>query len=198
MQNQAKILANSSKALAQLINHHIPDNPDPVLEKTDSETYHRILNLRKNALDIINHFVETGRNPDNIANELDSEILEKKLETENKKLESIFPQTKDPEQRQCCFKNIFKIGNVLGFQEEEMKNIIDHRLLSLAHYAKIGWQARKTSEDAYHKIKNKPSVKITTNKAKNHNLHRIFSQEKAMQKLHQTGSIYDALEIDFI
>ncbi|WP_354688018.1 hypothetical protein V9J15_04045 [Candidatus Liberibacter africanus] len=197
VQNQAQILAHSSKALAQLINHHIPDEPDPILEKTDSETYHRIRNLRKNALDIINHFVEAGRNPDNLAKELGSEIIEKKLEDENQKLENIFPQTKDPAQRQDFFKNVFKIGNILGFQEEEMKNIADHRLLSLAYYAQIGWKAQKLSEDAYHKIRHKPAVNIT-NKARNNNHHRIVSQEKAIQKLSQTGSFEDALAVDFL
>ncbi len=196
MQNQAKILAQSAEALAQLINHHIPDDSSPTLEKTYPETYHRIRYLRQKALNIINHFVETGRNPDNIAKELDSEILEKKLIAENQQLEHLFPQTKDPAQRENFFKNLFRIGNILGFQKEEMVDITDHRLLSLAYYAQIGLQAQKLSEDAYHKIRHKPFVNITTNKAKNHS--RITSQEKAIQKLHQTGSLYDALEIDFV
>nr|MBA2917903.1 hypothetical protein [Candidatus Liberibacter asiaticus] len=103
MQNQAKILAQSAEALAQLINHHIPDDSSPTLEKTYPETYHRIRYLRQKALNIINHFVETGRNPDNIAKELDSEILEKKLIAENQQLEHLFPQTKDPAQRENFF-----------------------------------------------------------------------------------------------
>lgn len=152
VQKQAKILAHSADSLAQLINHHMPADPHPSLTQTDPSAYQNIINLRQQALNIINHFVEEGRYPDKIAKELDAEHVEIKLKNENEKLGNIFPQTKDLAQRESFFQNIFKIGKKIGFQEEEMKNIIDHRLLVLAHYAQLGLQSQKISEDVYRKF----------------------------------------------
>lgn len=198
VQKQAKILAHSADSLAQLINHHMPADPHPSLAQTDPSAYQNIINLRQQALNIINHFVEEGRYPDKIAKELDAEHVEIKLKNENEKLENIFPQTKDPAQRESFFQNIFKIGKKIGFQEEEMKNIIDHRLLVLAHYAQLGLQSQKISEDVYRKIRHKPSVSSVPNRKKSNNHHRITSQQRAIQKLQKSGSFYDALDIDFV
>ncbi|WP_240535903.1 hypothetical protein [Candidatus Liberibacter solanacearum] len=79
-----------------------------------------------------------------------------------------------------------------------MKNIIDHRLLVLAHYAQLGLQSQKISEDVYRKIRHKPSVSSVPNRKKSNNHHRITSQQRAIQKLQKSGSFYDALDIDFV
>lgn len=198
LQNKAKIIAQSADALAQMINTHIPAEPNPLLAETDPATYQYMIDLRQKALAIIDNFIDVGRYPNNIAIEYENESLAKKLESENEKLENMFPQTKDPIQRESFFQNIFAIGNKFGFQEEEIKNIVDHRLLALAYYAQLGVKSQKISNDVYNKAIRKPAVTISSKGKKYHNQHQIKSQEQAIKKLHKTGSLYDALEVDFI
>ncbi|MBL0848959.1 MAG: hypothetical protein EU981_02550 [Candidatus Liberibacter ctenarytainae] len=198
MRHQAEMLANSAESLAQLIHHHIPEQPNPALATTNPEMYQNIFQLRQKALDIINHFVESGRLPHQIAQGFETEFSEKKLENENEKLETMFPQTKDPAQRESFFQNIFQIGKKFGFQDKEMRDIMDHRLLALAHYAQLGMQFQQTSDNVYHKTLCKPSVTMAPRAKRLHKQHRMISQEKALKKLYQTGSLEDALKIDFV
>ncbi|AHA27852.1 hypothetical protein [Candidatus Liberibacter americanus] len=181
-----------------MINTHIPAEPNPLLAETDPATYQYMNDLRQKALNIVESFIEIGRHPNNIAIEYENESIAKKLESENEKLESMFPQTKDPIQRETFFQNIFAIGKKFGFQEEEIKDIIDHRLLALAYYAQLGMKSQKISNEVYNKTLLKPAVTISSKGKKYHNQHQTISQEQAIRKLHKTGSLYDALKVDFV
>ncbi|MBY7649607.1 MAG: hypothetical protein C4617_03815 [Candidatus Liberibacter europaeus] len=198
MQNQAKILSQSAEELANLINNHIPAEPSPALAQTDPHTYHNMVDLRKKALAIVDSFVNVGISTNHIDKEFEAEFLSKKLELENEKLGNMFPQTKDLAQRESFFKNVFQVGKKLGFQEEEMQNIIDYRILALAYYAQLGLKSQKISNDVYNKTIHKPAVTIASKGKKYHNHHQIKSQEQAIKKFHSTGSLYDALDIDFV
>jgi hypothetical protein len=81
----------------------------------------------------------------------------------------------------------------LGFTEAEVKGQTDHRILGLAYYAKIGMEAERAKETAKAKV-----TKVAPTPAKKPGQVRGGkSNRAAMQKLAKSGSLKDALNVDY-
>ncbi|AGA64773.1 hypothetical protein B488_07810 [Liberibacter crescens BT-1] len=195
LRQQAEMLSKSAEALAKLIDSHIPAVPDAHLAMSDPGACQQALALRQQALAVIDHFMEAAKIPHTVADTLHQEASQKVLEHENLRLESLFPQTKDPVQREVFFKEAFDAGRQLGFSEQEMQEIVDHRLLALAHYARVGLQARQAVSKAYQKTRGCPPVTAPV-QGRGTN-HQVSDQKKALQRLNKSGSLRDALALDF-
>ena len=73
----------------------------------------------------------------------------------------------------------------------------DHRLFALAHYAKIGMEAQKAKATAAKKVASVPPVSPPKKAALSGDAQVARKNIEAMRRLSRTGSIADAMAVDF-
>ncbi|MCA1491845.1 hypothetical protein [Sinorhizobium alkalisoli] len=121
---------------------------------------------------------------------------EERIAAENAKLLEAFPETGDDEGRRSFFADAFETARELGFSDEEMREVIDHRLFKLVHYARLGLNAERARAKALQKVSAAPALAPRT-KAKSLAQRQSRESREAMQRLSRTGSIRDAMAVDF-
>ena len=117
-----------------------------------------------------------------------------KVTQEGQKLFSMFPEAGTTEGRQAFFSGVGEAAQAVGFSREEVQGAMDHRIYALAHWAQKGMAAEKAKATAKAKVaKAAPTpAKKPSQGARPQNNNRA-----AMKRLAQTGSLQDALKVDF-
>lgn len=190
-------VANTVDAIADFLSQQIPPLPDASLAQTDPAAYTRQRALHEQATAQVQALIEMGQNPRQVANTLTEQQTQAQQQeiakAEFAKLAEAFPEVRTQEGLERFNSNYFEVGTTLGFTDQELQNAMDHRYYKLAHYAKLGLDAEKAKAKVQQKVAAAP--KAAPNKrgkpvgaANNRN---------AMERLSQTGSLQDALGVDF-
>lgn len=186
----------SVEAVAEFLQSSIPKMPDPGLALTNPGQHYREKTLHDNAMAQVAALIEKANAPKDVLNKLTSEQRKELLDTENSKLIEAFSTTATPEGRKKFFEGTTSAAKELGYSDEEISGATDHRLFKLAHYAKIGLAAEAAKAKAKQKVVNVPPV--APNKRQPGAATRSVQKNRAaMNRLAQTGSLQDALAVDF-
>ncbi|MET4687124.1 hypothetical protein [Sinorhizobium fredii] len=196
LESMSSRVAVAANAVAELISAQIPPNPSEELRLHDPETYQRQWALHQAGLAQLARVMALGEGPAAVAAELQTAASEKRLEAENAKLLEAFPQTGQDEGRQAFFADAFEAARELGFSDEEIREVVDHRLFKLAHYARLGLLAERTRAKALQKVAVAPAA-APRMKAKNQAQRQQRESREAMRRLVRSGSIHDAMAVDF-
>ncbi len=188
-------VTDSVNAIADLLIAQAPKMPDPSLAMTDPGRYVQEKAIHEAAMSQINAVVEKATAPKEVANKLTAEQRKEYLDSENAKLAEAFPQTTKPETRKKFFDDAMSAAAELGYSSEEIQSATDHRMFKLAHYARLGMAAEKAKAKATQKVANVPPM--TPNKRQLPNGSKARANQDAMKRLAKTGSIHDAMGIDF-
>jgi hypothetical protein len=188
-------VTDSVNAIAELLIAQAPKAPDPSLAMTDPGRYVQEKAIHEAAMAQINAVVEKATAPKEVANKLTAEQQSEYLQSENAKLAEAFPQTAKPETRKKFFDDAMSAASELGYTAEEITKATDHRLFKLAHYARLGLAAEKAKTKAAQKVVNVPPM--TPNKRQLPAGSKARANQDAMKRLAKTGSIHDAMSIDF-
>jgi type I site-specific restriction endonuclease len=129
--------------------------------------------------------------------ELDSSDFNVLKSKEELKLKNKIPELKSEENLQTFRANFKKIGAEIGFTDKEIDNCVDSRMLEMAYYASIGKRASEKRNNAVHAQKRIASKPIKSVPNKFTNLSSQSKNNSAFAKLTKSGSIADALKIDF-
>lgn len=189
----------SVEAVAQFLQSSIPKAPDPALaigNAAQQSQYLREKTLHDNAMAQVAALIEKANAPKDVLKTLTDEQRQEVLSTENAKLIEAFPTTGTPEGRKKFFEATTSAAKELGFSEEELAQVTDHRLFKLAHYARIGLAAEAAKAKAQQKVKDVPPV-APNKRQPGANANKARKNQEAMKRLARTGSIHDAMEIDF-
>ncbi|MBX5206696.1 hypothetical protein [Rhizobium sp. NZLR11] len=174
----------------------LPEEPQPALAIQNPNEYTRQKAIYDSALAQVNKIIQLANEPKDVANKLTGEQQSAQLATENAKLLEAFPQTAKPEGRKKFFDEAFQTARDLGYSDEELRDVIDHRHFKLAHYARLGLEAEKAKSKALTKVANAPPA-VANGKSKGPAAQQARANQDAMKKLSRTGSIKDAMSIDF-
>lgn len=178
------------EALTNFLAGALPAEPQPNLAYTDPQTY----NAQKAAYDqqmgSLQKLLAMAEEPKRVQEEITQQISKEELEEESNRLAAAFPMTANPKGREAFFKSVFEAANQLGFTDAEMQSTKDSRLLGLAYYAKIGMQAEKAKAKAKQKVAQAP-------KAPPKRQRTSARSDQAMSRLQKSGSIHDAVLVDF-
>ena len=167
--------------------------PDPQLAHTDPASYRYQMALRNNALaQLQNVYAGRERSESIISQEMKEELIRLK-NTETDKLLNVNPNLKDKKNKERFDKDNIKTAIEFGFKEDEINQTIDHRILQLVHYARIGKIAEDNRKYATRRMAETPRK---GNRAKNIN-RKTPRNKKAMQNLDKTGSIHAAMAVEF-
>ncbi|APG84906.1 hypothetical protein SAMCCGM7_Ch2161 [Sinorhizobium americanum CCGM7] len=196
LESMSSGVAATANTLAKLIAAQIPQEPPEELRFHDPEAYHRQWALHQAGVEQLARVMALGEGPAAVAAELQAAASEDRLEAENAKLLEAFPQTGQAEGRQAFFADAFEAARELGFSDEEVREVVDHRLFKLAHYARLGLLAERARAKALQKVAVAPAT-APRMKARNQAQRQQRESREAMQRLARSGSIRDAMAVDF-
>lgn len=189
-------VTTSVNAIAEFLSKQIPEAPDASLAMTDPGRYVREKAMHDAAMVQINAILEQANAPKEVANKLTAEQRSELLQSENAKLAEAFPTTATPEGRKKFFESAASAAKELGYSDEDIRGVTDHRMFALAHYARLGLAAEKAKAKAAQKVANVPPV-APNKRQQGATASKARANREAMKRLTQTGSIHDAMAIDF-
>lgn len=186
----------SVEAIAEFLTKQIPEAPDPQLAMTNPGEYVQKKALHEAAMVQVNAILSKAGDVKDVANTLTTEQRKELIDSENAKLAEAFPVTATQEGRKKFFEKAASAAKELGYSEEEINSTTDHRMFALAHYASIGFAAEQAKAKAAKKVANAPPV-AQQRRQQGANASKARANQEAMKRLSKSGSIHDALSIDF-
>jgi regulator of replication initiation timing len=187
-------VTNSVNAIADLLVKQIPPAPDASLAMTDPGKYVADKAMHDAMMAQVTSVLEQAQAPKEAVNKLTDEQRAELLQSENAKLAEAFPQTMKPETRKKFFDDVSRVANELGYSQQDLEGVTDHRLFKLAYYANLGMAAEKAKAKAAQKVANVPPMGQQKRQAP---AGKLRENQDAMRRLAKTGSMADAMAVDF-
>lgn len=189
-------VTTTANALAQFLVNQMPQEPSPALAMQDPQEFVRQKAMFDAASQRVGQILEMAGQPKQVAQQLTQEQHASLLQEESAKLAQAFPETSDPVKREAFFETAFETARHIGFSDQELQGATDHRLFALAHYARLGMQAEQAKKKAMVKVNNAPPP-VARGRAQSGNAQQARKQQDAVARLNKTGSLQDALKIDW-
>jgi hypothetical protein len=189
-------VGNTAATIAQFLVDQLPPEPSPALAMQNPDEYTRQRVMFETATQRVNQILEMANVPKEVVGNLTKEQHASLLKEESTKLAQVFPHTTDPAKRETFFQNAFSTARDLGFSDEELQGATDHRLFALAHYARLGLQAQAARKKAMNKVNNAPPP-VAKGRVQGGTTAQVQKQKVAMDRLKQSGSIDDAVKVDW-
>lgn len=192
-QEQGQRLNSLLQGAEQWLESLIPEPPSFELARTNPSEYQAQKALHEQVGQLIQQVkakAEEAKGPIQQVQQLDrSQAVQRHVQG----LEQRFPQLRGDQSKLVQFVQQKRQDALsFGFTPQEVGNVTDDRLLTMAHYAVLGQKAEHNRNNAKRRLENpkKGNARPATgNPGK--------SNTKAMQRLSQTGSLKDALMVDF-
>lgn len=182
-----------TEAFIDHLSSMVPAQPDPSLALRDPNAYVRQKAQYDAAVAQVQKLIEVGQQPKQIKDAMTAEQQRTTLAEENRRLAERFPETATQQGRERFFNVAAEAAKEMGIPLDELGAITDHRYFMALHYAKIGMDAVKARAAAKAKAQaappaapRKPGQPVTANR-----------NMQAMQKLARSGSLRDALKVDW-
>lgn len=199
LESSAARVLRTVDTIAGFLAQQLPEEPPRHLAMSDPGEYTRRKAMFDSGMEQVQSILALAADPQAVTGELTREQTEEKLADENAALVEAFPELEKPDMRNKFFADAFKAGEELGFTADEMREFNDHRYFKFAYWAMKGLQAEQAKEqaerakaNALEKVNNAPPLVAKTKPAG-----KPAGNRDAMRKLTSTGSLKDALSIDF-
>lgn len=190
---QAEQLANTLEAFIDFVSASLPAAPDANLAYTDPNKYVAQKAQHDAAMAKVQELVALGQKPKDVTSAMSENDRRDLIARENASLAEAFPETATQQGRAKFFGDVQKVASDLGFSNEELSQVTDHRIFALAHWAQKGKAAEAAKATARTKVKaaapakpNRPAKGAAAS-----------GNRDAMSRLMKSGSLEDAALIDF-
>lgn len=190
-------VTQSVDAIADFLIKQIPPAPNPQLAMTNPSQFVQQKALHEAATAQVEALLGQAGEVKAVSQALTVEQKQELIASENAKLVEAFPVTATDAGRQKFFETAASAAKELGYSEQEIAQAVDHRMFALAHYAAIGMRAEKAREKARDKVQNVPPVAAPKARQQGGNQMAARRNQEAKKRLARTGSIDDAMAIDF-
>ena len=190
-------VTQSVEVVADFLVNQIPNPPDPQLAMTNPAAFVQQKAMYEQAMQNVNALLSQAGQSKDVVNTLTAEQCNEMINSENAKLAQAFPVTATKEGREQFFNVAANAARELGYTQEEIAEAVDSRIFALAHYAAIGMRAEKAKSAAKQKVANAPPVAPQKSRQQGTNSAVARRNQDAVKRLAKTGSIEDALSIDF-
>ena len=152
----ARKIRDTYQNLTQFLERISFTEPDPQLARSDPASYQYQNAMRNNALAQLQNVYAGRENSEAILNDASLQEMDLYRKKENSKLLEIYPHLKDIGRKAAFDENNRKAAMEFGFQEDEIKQTADHRVLQLVHYARLGKIAERNRKNAARRIAETP------------------------------------------
>ena len=191
---QAERIERITQTFVDHLSSMVPPEPDTALAYSDPAQYQAQKAQYDASIAQVQRLIEMSKEPKEVQGQITQEQHEKLVMEESRKLQEALPETATREGQEAFWKSAVETAKRIGFTQQELAQVTDHRVLMLAHWAKKGMAAEKSATKAKAKAAKAPPAapRKPGQPAKQAN-----RNAEAMRKLARTGSIRDALNIDF-
>lgn len=189
-------VADAANAISEVLMKQVPPAPDPSLALSDPVRYVQEKAQHESATDWVNAIVAQATPAKEVVNKLTEEQQGELLRSEVAKLTQAFPEIEKPEGKKKFFDAAMGAAKELGFSDQELGAVTDHRYFKVAYYAKLGMEAEAAKAKAASKVVNVPPVAVQKRPA-GAEANKQRANRDAMDRLKRSGSIQDAMAVDF-
>lgn len=189
---QLTVIQTASQNLSGYLQSLIPPEPPLELARQNPGEYQYQLAVRQNAINELGQLVNISGAVEQQQDALSAEELREYKGRENAALVQAMPALTDPAKRAEFDRNVKQSALSFGFTEDEINSTSDHRILQLVHFAQIGKRAVENRKQAAIRAETPKLAKATTAKTPVN-----VGNRKAMHALSKSGSLKDALNVDF-
>lgn len=196
LEAMATSVTHNVNAIADFLIKQLPPEPNSALLHTDPVAYVQQRELRQLAEQQLSSLFNNADQVVEAKQAIDVNAHQQRLANEKAKLVESFPSAATKEGWDKFFNESSGAAKELGFSDEEIGAETDHRMFKLAYYAKIGMQAEKAKAKAFKKVENVPPVAPLKRQA-SRDAAQFQKNRDAIKRLNKTGSIHDAMAIDF-
>lgn len=172
----------------------VPEAPDASLAYSDPNKYTAMKAQHEAAMGQVQKLIELGEAPKEIGAGMSEADKKQQLQEANQRLIEMFPEVAEGEGRKQFFGNVQAVANEIGFSDDDLGSVSDPRIFALAHWAKKGMDAEKARTTAKAKVAKAPPA---TPRKPGQGARKPNGNAEAMRKLSRSGSLKDALSIDF-
>jgi hypothetical protein len=168
------------------------------LKEEDSERYLMMRDEFRQAQDNIQKLQSKKKYEDSQIAEQQRQRLQQVVEQEHQSMTQLIPEWGDPKTRSEISQSIKEYGLSVGFTEQELSTIVDHRQL-ISLLKAMSFDSINEPELKAKKIKNKPKV-VKPGKGKSKDREAKRSKANQMKRLQQSGHVRDATSLfeDFV
>ncbi|WP_434286294.1 hypothetical protein [Celeribacter sp. SCSIO 80788] len=191
---EAQRIESVTTAFIEHISSLIPNEPDAALAYRNPAAYTQQKAAYDSAIAQVQKLMDVSNQAKEVRQGLSDEDRRTMLQGENAKLIERFPEAGTKDGREKFFAGVQSAAEDLGFSAQELSQVSDHRLFALAHWAQKGMAAEKSKKVVREKAqKAAPAAPRKPGQgAKN-----ASRNVEAMRKLSRSGSMKDALAVDF-
>lgn len=192
LKERASLIETAQQKLVALVQGLIPPEPPAHLAQQNPAQYVQAQAMRQQAMTELQGWLDAGTETQNAVSALTEAQTEQLRTAENDHLIKARPGLKDPAALAKFDSEVASAAKQFGFPDEMIAATHDHRVRQMAYYAAIGLRAEANRKAAQRRVEapkpGKPAAATAqpTDKSK-----------QAMRRLSQTGSIKDAMKIDF-
>lgn len=190
---------NMSRALEGISNYlvdRLPPEPDDALAWEDPGEHYRLTMLRQKAIGELRDLLSVADGSKQaVAMLSDAEFQAVKREEDTKWIAAM-PSLKDPKRFQAADKKARDHARALGYEQGEVDTTADHRLRKVFFQSARYEEIMAKAGQAKGKVEN--ATKMPPAKARTHaNSRAALDQVNARKRLEKSGSLNDAMKLDF-
>jgi len=188
-------------ALVDHLAQHLPDEPDrSLLFSSDQNvvaSYHQAKAMHEAAMEQLATITQMKAQATQAKEQGAAEQHAEKLKAENAALIAYMPELGDPKKRDDFNARARAAARHLGFQDAELNSATDSRMYLMAHFAYKGLEAESRAKNASKKVQNVPPANHVERRAQKPSEQKYRRQKERVARLVKSGSLKDALLVDF-
>ena len=172
----------------------VPDPPSPSLAMTDPAKYVSQKAQHEAAMGQVQKLIEMGSVSKEVGAAMSGADKQRQIQEANARLVEMFPEAASGKGREAFFNGVQSAANDLGFSNDDLTAVRDPRVFALAHWAAKGMAAEKAKAAAKAKVAAAPPA---TPRKPGQGARQANGNAEAMRRLTRSGSIHDAVKIDW-
>ena len=169
----------------------VPDDPPASLAQTNPAKYIQRKAQRDAVIAELSELLEVGGAATAELSGISDDAKAARKSDEDAKLVKAMPHLSDPSRRAAFDAKIKEAAAEFGFTPDEVARTLDHRVLRLVHYARIGQRAEENQRNAKRRVEAPKTGRAKAVAPVN------VENRKAMHRLSKSGSLQDAMSVDF-
>lgn len=173
----------------------VPPEPNPALAYSDPNKFTAQKAQYDAAIAQVQQIIQIADQPKEIKQGISQEDHANLKAEEDRLLVEALPMTATRDGRKAFWNDVvLDVASEVGFSEADMQGVVDHRLFKLADLAKKGLEAERAKTKVRAKVE---KARPTAPRKPGQPAKQANGNAQAMRKLGRTGSIHDALAVDF-
>lgn len=198
LQQMGTKVAETFDVLVSYLASELPPEPEPSLRHTNRNLFNEMRGLRADAFEKLQSLLQGKQGVESVTSQLSEIDFKREEAEENAKLIAAVPNLKDPARLAAANAKVLAYGLSIGFSEKEIKNTLDARIRRMAIDAAYGRDAREAAQKAKVQVKTAMASKPAATGIRPHaNSMKAIERVNAVKRLQKTGSLADAMKLDF-